>query len=108
MIYFNEKKPENMSIYIPYLKDKYVCLVKDGAWTTKQANDVIPTFNEYNYYILKEWVDENKDKIGESTKNRFNEFENAFTKKICKKMHTNYLNHYCMIIVNFLKRQESN
>ena len=78
MIYFNENKPENMSIYIPYLKDKYVCLVKDGAWTTKPANDVIPSFNEYNYYILKEWVDENKDKIGESTKNRFVQFEKVF------------------------------
>uniref|UniRef100_A0AB39J685 C2H2-type domain-containing protein n=1 Tax=Florenciella sp. virus SA2 TaxID=3240092 RepID=A0AB39J685_9VIRU len=78
MIYFNENKPENMSIYIPYLKDKYVCLVKDGTWTTKNAKDVIPSFNEYNYYILQEWYENNKDKLPDKLKDAFNKFEKNF------------------------------
>ena len=78
MIYFNESKPENMSIYIPGLKDKYVCLVTDGTWTTKCATDVIPNFNEYNYYILREWLDENNDQIPEYIKHQFKTFEDNF------------------------------
>ena len=78
MIYFNEKKPENMSIYIPYLKDKYICLVKDGTWTTKNAKEIIPSFNEYNYYILQEWYENNKDKLSENLRKTFDKFEKNF------------------------------
>jgi hypothetical protein len=95
MIHFDETKPENMSIYIPSLKDKYVCLVKDGTWMTESVTAILPTFSENNYYILREWIEENKDKLSSYMKKQFESFEGNFYKENMQE-HTNKLIKYLL------------
>lgn len=75
MIYFNDSKPENMSIYIPSLKEKYMYVMNDGNWTTKLIKDFIPNFYEHNFYIMRQWVEDNESKINPQLMKQFRRFE---------------------------------
>ena len=75
MIHFNKEKPENMNIYIPYMKDKYIYIVKNGVWVIKEIKDILPSFYEDNYMILQDWFIQHKDEISKQLNKQFTRFE---------------------------------
>jgi hypothetical protein len=58
-IHFNPQKPENMNIYIPNIKDKYILIFNENEWQIKSRSKEVNDLIEDKYYILKEWYDEN-------------------------------------------------
>ena len=52
MIHFNKEKPENMNIYIPNKKQKYLKIFKDDKWILEDKNERIPDIIDKNYFIL--------------------------------------------------------
>ncbi len=78
MIHFNKEKPENMNIYIPYMKDKYIYIVKNGVWVIKEIKDILPSFYEDNFMILQEWFIQHKDEINKQLNKQFTRLENQF------------------------------
>jgi hypothetical protein len=60
-IHFNPEKPENMNIYIPNLKNKYLMLFENGEWQTKIRKDELDTLKTRKEDLLNEWFEKNKD-----------------------------------------------
>ena len=64
-IHFNPNKPENMNIYIPNIKDKYVVMFKENAWQIEIRNKEVDELIDDKYMILKEWYDDNVQDVSE-------------------------------------------
>ena len=64
-IHFNPNKPENMNIYIPNIKDKYVVMFKENAWQIEIRHKEVDELIDDKYMILKEWYDENVQDVSE-------------------------------------------
>ena len=57
-VHFNEKKPENMNLYIPSMKNNYIMMYKDNKWTLQDRKEIIDELYERNEYELETWYDE--------------------------------------------------
>ena len=64
-IHFNPNKPENMNIYIPNIKDKYVVMFKENAWQIEIRHKEVDELIDDKYMILKEWYDDNVQDVSE-------------------------------------------
>jgi hypothetical protein len=58
-IHFNPKKPENMNIYIPNIKDKYVVMFQENTWQIQARVKEVDDLIDDKYLILREWYEEN-------------------------------------------------
>ena len=58
-IHFNPEKPENMNIYIPNIKDKYLLIFNENEWQIKARSHAVNNLIDDKYVILKDWYDEN-------------------------------------------------
>tara|TARA_Y100000768_G_scaffold386045_2_gene373521 strand:+ start:827 stop:1735 length:909 start_codon:yes stop_codon:yes gene_type:complete len=58
-IHFNPLKPENMNIYIPNIKDKYLLIFNENEWQIESRSATVNNLIDDKYLILKEWYDEN-------------------------------------------------
>ena len=56
-VHFNPKKPENMNLYIPSMKDKYVMVYEDGNWKLIHKNDVIEKLYDEKEELISGWVE---------------------------------------------------
>jgi hypothetical protein len=65
-VHFNPKKPENMNLYIPNMKDKYVMMYEDGNWNIKHKSE-LDTLYEEKEMLLEEWINEEQHKYPELT-----------------------------------------
>ena len=71
MIHFNEEKPENMNIFIPNKKDKYIKVFKNNTWTLEEKKECIPDIVDRNYNILDTHYENNKEKLNTFVKTNF-------------------------------------
>ena len=60
-VHFNKKKPENMNIYIPSLKDSYIMVFKDNEWNIQDRQEILDDLYDKNEWTLESWYDEYKD-----------------------------------------------
>ncbi len=68
-IHFNPNKPENMNIYIPNIKDKYIVLFKENTWQIQTRNKEIDDLMEDKYLLLQEWYNTNMNKVSQDEYN---------------------------------------
>lgn len=61
-VHFNEKKPENMNIYISSIKGKYVMVYKNNTWQIQDKNEQIDDIYEYNEIVMENWYQEYRKK----------------------------------------------
>ena len=61
-VHFNEKKPENMNIYISSIKGNYVMVYKNNAWQIQDKKEQVDDLYEYNEIMLTNWYQEYKEK----------------------------------------------
>ena len=57
MIHFNQEKPENMNIYIPNKKQKYIKIFKDNKWILEEKKQRIPDIVDKNYNIIDNYYE---------------------------------------------------
>ena len=101
MIHFNPNKPENMNIYIPNIKDKYVVLFKENTWQIQPRNKGVENLMDDKYNILREWYDENMRDVSEEQyerlKNNFERFDANIEDENVRK---NIMNEITMFLYN--------
>jgi hypothetical protein len=56
IVHFNPEKPENMNLYIPSMKDKYVMVYEDGTWNLVHKNDVIEKLYDEKEELIAGWI----------------------------------------------------
>ena len=56
-VHFNPKKPENMNLYIPSMKDKYVMVYEDGNWNLIHKNDIIENLYDTKEDLISGWIE---------------------------------------------------
>jgi hypothetical protein len=66
-VHFNPKKPENMNLYIPSMKDKYVMVYEDGNWKLNNTKDIIEKLYDEKEELISEWVEIHPDDIASKT-----------------------------------------
>lgn len=79
-IHFNPSKPENMNVYIPNIKDKYILIFNGNEWQLKNRSKELNTIIDDKYRLLKEWYDENMEDDEETylfLKNNFQKFDES-------------------------------
>ena len=62
-VHFNKKKPENMNIYIPSMKDKYIMVYKNNSWDIQDSKEVLKDLYDRNEWTLEAWYDGIKTNI---------------------------------------------
>jgi hypothetical protein len=62
-VHFNPKKPENMNLYIPSMKDKYVMVYEDGNWNLIHKNDIIENLYDTKEELISGWVEIHPDDV---------------------------------------------
>ncbi len=67
-VHLNEKKPTNMNIYIPSMKDSYIMMYKDNEWTIQDRKQILDDLYDRNEYELEAWYDEFHEKYPEIIK----------------------------------------
>ena len=71
IIHFNDDKPENMNIYIPNKRDKYIKVYKNGKWVLEDKKITIPDLVDKNYTILDSHYENFEQEIDAKTKSFF-------------------------------------
>lgn len=61
-VHFNEKKPENMNIYISSIKGNYAMVYKNNAWRIQDKKEQVDDLYEYNEIVLENWYQEYRHK----------------------------------------------
>ena len=61
-VHFNTKKPENMNLYIASMKEKYIMVYKNNAWTLENRKEIINDLYDYNECEIDDWYDAHKHK----------------------------------------------
>ena len=57
-IHFNPAKPENMNIYIPNIKDKYIMIYEDEQWKLKDRQKELDNIYDHKEMLLEDWLNE--------------------------------------------------
>ena len=91
MVHFNANKPENYSIYIPYINSSHVNIFKNGKWISTNMKPIINGIFDDHCYLLQQWVEEQGADIEEEIKRMFVRFERELAKEKNKKESCNIL-----------------
>ena len=75
-IHFDPDKPENMNIYIPNLKEKYIMMYKDKKWKLTHNKELETVYGDKEY-LIECWI-ENKD---QETKQKYSKYLNMKCKE---------------------------
>jgi len=59
-IHFDPEKPENMNMYIPSLKEKYIMMYKDNKWILTSNKELETVYGDKEY-LIESWIDKKKD-----------------------------------------------
>jgi hypothetical protein len=81
MIHFNDNKPENMNIYIPNKKDKYIKVYKNGQWILEDKNERIPDIVDRNFTILDTHYDQIENTLPEWHKKIYKSLQEKYDTK---------------------------
>jgi hypothetical protein len=58
-LHFNPEKPENMNVYIPSMKDKYLMMYENGNWKLTNKKDAIEKIYEDKEGLIMCYMDTN-------------------------------------------------
>ena len=67
-VHFNEKKPENMNIYISNIKGNYAMVYSENQWQIVNKKEQIDDLYDYNEVVLETWYDDYKEQYPEIIK----------------------------------------
>ena len=87
MIHFNSSKPENMNMFIPNIRDKYIKTFKGNEWKLENKNELIPILLEKSYSILDDHYSNNESKYSNFNRKFFKIIQEGIEnndKEICK------------------------
>ena len=79
-VHCNKEHPENMNIYIPNIKNKYIMVYEDGDWKLKNRDEIIDYLIEDRACCLEEWLDTQTDETCEKMRQKFVNFQEEWSK----------------------------
>ena len=67
-VHINKKKPENMNVYIPSMKEKYIMVFNQNKWSLEDRKEVIDDMFDQHEWTLETFYDEHKEKYPDMVK----------------------------------------
>ena len=111
-VHFNEKKPENMNIYISSIKGNYVMVYKNNAWQIQDKKEQVDDLYEYNEIMLDNWYQEYRQKypqmIQSFKKYLRNREENDVINEVKKEILLMLYNNRGLVLKNSKKNDKDN
>ena len=83
MIHFNKNKPENMNMYIPSRKQKFIKVFRKNKWMLEKKHERIPDIVDRNYNILDSYYEENRasDKLSKDKNKHYLQYQRLIDEK---------------------------
>ena len=83
MIHFNKDKPENMNMYIPSRKQKYIKVYKKNQWMLEKKNERIPDLVDRNYNIIDSYYEDcgGSDKLNKKLNQNYKNYQKLIDEK---------------------------
>ena len=83
MIHFNVNKPENMNMYIPSRKQKYIKVYRKNQWMLEKKHERIPDLVDRNYNILDTYYEDcgGSDKLNEQSNKFYKNYQKLIDQK---------------------------
>ena len=111
-VHFNEKKSENMNIYISSIKGNYVMVYKNNAWQIQDKKEQVDDLYEYNEIMLDNWYHEYRQKypqmIQAFKKYLRNREENDVINEVKKEILLMLYNNRGLVLKNSKKYEKEN
>tara|TARA_A100001011_G_scaffold399945_1_gene511253 strand:+ start:223 stop:1164 length:942 start_codon:yes stop_codon:yes gene_type:complete len=111
-VHFNEKKPENMNIYISSIKGNYAMVYKNNAWQIQDKKEQVDDLYEYNEIMLDNWYQEYRQKYPQmiqAFKNYLrNREENDVINEVKKEILLMLYNNRGLVLKNSKKNEKEN
>ena len=83
MIHFNNNKPENMNMYIPSRKQKFIKVFRKNKWMLEKKHERIPDLVDRNYSIIDTFYEDQggSDNLDKSTKKYYEQYQKLIDNK---------------------------
>ena len=83
MIHFNVDKPENMNMYIPSRKQKYIKVFKQNQWMLEKKHERIPDLIDRNYNIIDSYYEDcgGSDKLNKLSNKYYKNYQKLIDDK---------------------------
>ena len=83
MIHFNKNKPENMNMYIPSRKQKFIKVFKKNKWVLEKKNETIPDLVDRNYTLIDSYYEDcgGSDKLNKETNKNYKNYQKLIDNK---------------------------
>ena len=83
MIHFNNNKPENMNMYIPSRKQKFIKVFRKNKWMLEKKHERIPDLVDRNYSIIDTFYEDQggSDNLDKSTKKYYEQYQKLLDNK---------------------------
>ena len=83
MIHFNKNKPENMNMYIPSRKQKFIEVFKKNKWVLEKKNETIPDLVDRNYTLIDSYYEDcgGSDKLNKETNKNYKNYQKLIDNK---------------------------
>ena len=59
-VHINKKKPENMNVYVPSMKEKYIMVYNKNKWNLENRKEIIDNMFDQNEWTIEQFYDEYK------------------------------------------------
>ena len=83
LIHFNKNKPENMNMYIPSRKQKFIKVFKKNQWMLEKKHERIPDLVDRNYNILDSYYEDcgGSDKLNKKLNQNYKNYQKLIDEK---------------------------
>ena len=92
MIHFNANKPENMNMYIPSRKQKFIKVFKKNQWMLEKKHERIPDLVDRNYNIIDTYYEDcgGSDKLDKTNNKQYKQYQKLIDEKNDKAIKQEY------------------
>ena len=77
MIHFNNNKPENMNMYIPSRKQKFIKVFRKNKWMLEKKHERIPDLVDRNYNIIDSYYEDQggSEKLDKEARKNYQQYQ---------------------------------
>ena len=93
MIHFNKDKPENMNMYIPSRKQRFIKVFRENKWVLEEKKRRIPDLIDRNYIMLDNHYEDcgGNERISNEAKRHYQNYQNFIDRKNKQIMNQEYI-----------------
>lgn len=78
IVYYNEKHPENHSIFIPNIRERYARVFDGNSWVFKEKNEVITYMRNFGVELMRDYFYDNESEFNMLQKQLLTKWDKSY------------------------------